>query len=221
MHKMLEEHIVEFGDMLDENSSVLVLRRNLLEGDDLMAGYVQMHPNDRNIVISGDKDMIQLLRYHDVAVIDPATGTPRTLSDWNGNVDIFMFEKCIRGEGKAGDNIQSSYPRLPRKKIFSAFEDDYVKENIMKHTFTQLEEISNGEFDNVKYNTSELFHENEILMDLTKQPRAIKLLIVKYINKAKNNNCKYNHFAFLRYCNDNELIVITKRVRDFVTMLSV
>jgi len=217
---MLDEHIVSFADLLRDYTSILVLKRYLLEGDDLMAAYVQMNRGDRNIILSGDRDMQQLLRYPGVEIIDPATGKPRTLEDWNGDADIFMFEKCIRGEGKSGDHIQSSYPRLLRKKIFAAFEDEYIKESIMNHTFTQLEEID-GDYVEVVYLTKELFKENEILMDLRKQPDSVKKEMVKTVLEARKNRKRYKHIKFLQYCGQHDLDNIIQRIEAFVPLLAI
>jgi len=221
LFKLLDEHIISFADMLDDRTSILVLRRELLEGDDLMAAYVQMHRDDTNIVVSGDKDMMQLMRYVGVTVINPADGEPRSLEDWGGNADLFMFEKCIRGEAKGNDNIQSSYPRLLRTKILKALDDPFLCENIMNHTFSQLEELPDGEYGDVTYTTRDLFQENQILMDLRKQPDVIKRLMVKAVLRAKKSRGKYNHIKFLQFCTREELDNILSKVEDYVPMLSV
>lgn len=221
LFEMLDEHIDDFADMLDDRTSVLVLRRELLEGDDLMAAYVQMNRDDENIVVSGDKDMMQLLRYPGVKVINPADGEPRSLDDWGGNADLFMFEKCIRGEAKKNDNIQSSFPRLLRTKIMKVLDDPFLHENIMNHTFSQPEELPDGSYGDVTYTTRDLFQENEILMDLRKQPDVIKRLMVKTVIAARESRGKYNHIKFLQFCTRQELDKILSRVEELVPMLSV
>jgi hypothetical protein len=218
---LLDQHITEFGDMLDERTSVLVLRRNLLEGDDLMAAFVQMNRDDENVVVSGDQDMMQLLRYENVRVINPADGKDRSLKEWNDDPDTFLFEKCIRGEQKKNDNIQSSYPRLTKVKILKALSDPFLLENIMNHTFTQLEEMPDGEYDDVGYRTGDLFKENALLMDLRKQPKVIKVLMVKTVLKALENRGKYNHIKFLQFCGRHELTAISDRIEEFVPLLTV
>jgi hypothetical protein len=221
LFQMLDDHITEFRDILRDRTGVVVLCEKYLEGDDLMAAYVQMHQGDDNIVLSGDKDMMQLLRYDNVKVIDPATGKPRSLHDWNDDADLFLFEKCIRGEPKTNDNIQSSYPRLLRTKILKSYGDEYLTANIMEHTFTQLEELSDGEYGDVEYKTEELFNENKILMDLTLQPKSIRKLMVKTVLKAKENRGRYNHMKFLKFCTVNELTKIISRIENFVPMLNI
>jgi len=220
MRKLLEEHIEEFYEMLNGITSVLVLRGEKLEGDDLMAAYVRMNLDDTNVVVSGDKDMMQLLRYDNVKVVDPATGKERTLKDHNNDPDFFIFEKCIRGEAKKSDNVQSSYPRLTKVKMLKAMNDEYLMSEIMNHTFTVVELMEDGEYKDVNYVTKELFAENKLLMDLTKQPKDIQKRMVRSVLAAKEERNRYNHFKFIRYCHKKELLSIINRVESYVPMLA-
>lgn len=219
LYQMLDDHIDEFCQILDDRTAVLVLRRHLLEGDDLMAAYVQMHRGDENIVISGDKDMIQLLRYEGVKVINPADGKERTLKEWDDDPNLFIFEKCLRGD--SGDNVQNAYPRLRKTRIVKAYSDEYERENIMNHKFTQLEQTGPDEYSDFEYNTGELFKENKKLVDLTAQPKVIKKEMVKTVLEAKENRGKYNHRKFLSFCQANELKNILDGLEKFVPMLTV
>lgn len=221
LYEMLDNHIDEFAETLKTLTSIVVLRRHLLEGDDLIAAYVQMHRDDENIVVTADKDMIQLLKYEAVRVIDPATDKDRSLKDWDNDAELFLFEKCFRGEAKTNDNIQNAFPRLLRTKIVKAYTDEYLRENIMNHTFKQLEQIGDDEYGDVEYATRDVFNENKILMDLASQPKVIKKEMVKAVNEAKENRGKYNHFKFLRFCRINELQDIIDSVEQFVPLLTV
>ena len=218
---MLDEHIEEFADMLRDRTRIIVLQREYLEGDDLMAAWVQMHRTDDNIIISGDKDMMQLLRYDGVQVVDPATGKNRTLEDYNHDADLFVFEKCFRGEAKTNDNIQSAYPRLRRTKIDKAYEDEYVRTEVMNHTFTQTEELPDGSIGEVTYKTLDVFKENMLLMSLKHQPDPIKVMMVKEVERGKAERGRYNHMKFIRYCATNDLQSIIDKVEDFVPLLAV
>lgn len=221
LYRRLDEHIDEFCDILDKRTGILVLRRHLLEGDDLMAAFVQMHRDDHNIIVSGDKDMIQLLRYGNVKVINPANDQERDLTDWNDDAGLFLFEKCIRGETKTNDNIQSAYPRLRKDKLFRAYSDDYERNNVMNHTFTQLEDLGDGEYGDIEYKTGDVFEENKLLMDLSAQPKNIKKEMVRAVLEAKENRGRYNHIKFLRFCTVNELPNVVSKIEDYVPMLTV
>ena len=221
LQRKLDDHIDEFCEILKNYTSVIVLRRELLEGDDLMAGWVQMHRDDNNIVVSGDKDLMQLMRYDNVKVINPADDKERSLKEWNDDPKLFLFEKYFRGEAKTNDNIQSAYPKLRRDKIIKAYTDEYEFNNLLNHKFVQLEQLPNGEFGEVEYCTKDLFYENKLLMDLSAQPKHIKVEMVKTILQAKEHRGKYNHLKFLRFCSVNELNKIMEKIEDFVPMLNV
>lgn len=61
--RLLDEHLEDFYELLKNNTSILTLKEHLLEADDLIAGYVQMHGDCKNVVVSGDGDFTQLLGY--------------------------------------------------------------------------------------------------------------------------------------------------------------
>jgi hypothetical protein len=128
-----------------------------------------------------------------------------------------MFSKCIRGD--AGDNVMSSYPRLRQTKIREAFLDPFKRENIMQNEFKSLENID-GEVKEMVYKTREVFKENEILMDLEKQPGFIREAINETINdEIQKQNC-FDYISFLRFCSKNKLNNILDKAEKFVPMLS-
>lgn len=220
MLQILDEHIDEFYDIIKNQTSIIALREPLLEGDDLIAAYIRMHKDEEHYVISSDKDMIQLLRYENVHVIDPIKNKERDLKEWNDDARLFLFEKCIRGESKTGDNVQSSYPRLRKDRLLKAYNDKYELQNVMNHTFEQTELDENGDAFTVTYTTKDLFKENILLMDLTAQPKKIKKLMAKAVIEGKENRGKYNHIKFLKFCSKNELENISKNIEQFVPMLT-
>ncbi len=52
------EELIEF---LINKSNCTVLKANRVEGDDFIARWVQNHPDDEHVIVSGDTDFIQLL----------------------------------------------------------------------------------------------------------------------------------------------------------------
>ena len=128
------DHLSEFEDMMRVHTSIVCLAGDGLEADDLVAGFCQAHPDDETIIVSADKDMIQLLRHPGVRLIDPASGKDRTLDEWDGDADLFMFEKCIRGD--TGDNVGSALPRVRSTKIRKAYTDSFERVNMMNDTWT-------------------------------------------------------------------------------------
>jgi len=115
----------EFKEFIADKTNCTSIRHPNLEADDLIAGWVQNHPNDNHVIISTDGDFAQLIapnvkQYNGVSnttityegyfddkgktVIDKKTKQPKPAPDpqW------LLFEKCMRGD--TSDNIFSAYP---------------------------------------------------------------------------------------------------------------
>lgn len=212
--KSLDENSEFLKEMFEKHTSLITLSRKYLEADDLIAGYVQMHPSEKSIIISSDKDFHQLIT-DNVRLYNPVSNEFRTLDDYNNDPKLFMFLKCFRGD--AGDSVISSYPRLRQNKVFEAYEDDFKRTNILNHTF-KVEDINpkTGILETHEYVCKDLFEENELLMDLTKQPDSIKALIKKSVEEAKAKRSKMNMFNFLRFCNRYQLVNIIKDADSFI-----
>lgn len=215
-----DEHIEEFISLFRDMTRCVVLREKYLEADDLIAGYIQNNSEDELILISADKDFMQLLVRHNLKIIDPITDKERTLEKYNNDPDYFIFEKCIRGESPSGDNVMSAYPRLRAKKIEEAYSDPLIRTNIMQNKFTQLVSDDAGNVEEVEFLTQDVFEENKLLMDLSAQPDFIRDLIDNTIDAAEENRGKFNYMEFLRFCGKYELNNIRERVDAYVPMLS-
>jgi len=59
--KIFYEAFDKLMTFFKEKTNVTVLQNPILEGDDLIAGWVQQHPNDNHIIVSSDTDFIQLV----------------------------------------------------------------------------------------------------------------------------------------------------------------
>lgn len=212
-----DEHVDDFCKLLQKRTKVIVLRKKYLEADDLIAGYVQMFDDDHNIVVSADKDFIQLLASPNVTLIDPIKDKERDLEEWDNDASLFMFEKCIRGD--ASDNVQSSYPRLRSTKIREAHLDDFKFNNLMKHTFKVMELDRNNKPHEVEYCTEDLYEENELLMNLTKQPKGIRNMIKKSIKESLENVGKFDYYKFMRFCAKHDMERICNDLNSLTPML--
>ena len=204
------EHIKEFEEILRTHTSVVCLAGDQLEADDLIAGMIQTYKDDNHIIISSDKDLMQLLRYPNVQLIDPTTGNARNLEEWDNNADYFLFVKCIRGD--TSDNVQSAYPRVRETKLKEAFNDQYKYVNLMNVTWQNQEER--------QFVVKNLYEENTLLMDLTKQPDHIKQKMSETIEEGMNAKKKFNYFNFLRFCGKYSLKKISGNLEQYVMMLS-
>lgn len=185
------DHITEFEDMARDHTGMVVLSGDLLEADDLIAGTVERYVSEYNIIIvSADQDLLQLLRYDNVTLIDPASGNPRSLSEYNMDADWFLFQKCIRGD--TGDNVKSAFPKVRMTRIEKAYTDAFEYDKLMKEEWTNA--------DGRRMVVGQLYRENRLLMDLSQQPQDIRDRMFAVIEEAFANPGKYNHFSFIRYC---------------------
>lgn len=214
------ELIKAFEDLARQHTSLVCLSHPELEGDDIFAGYVQRFAaqGDQVIGISGDKDFVQLLKYPNFTLINPDKGKPRTLIDVCGvdDADYFMFEKAFRGD--KGDNVFPAYPRVQAKRLQKAINDDYELTKLMNETWKFVDPETKEE---TVFLVSELFEENNILMNLERQPEYIRKIISETLDHELVNHGKFSLFHFSKFCGKFGLKQIAEDATSFVDMFSV
>ena len=196
--KLFWETFDEFKNFVTEKTNCTVLQNSQLEADDLIAGFIQTHPNDNHIIISTDSDFHQLIsanvsQYNGVA---ETTTTHKGIFDKKGkriidkktkeeapapNPEWILFEKCMRGD--TSDNVFSAYPGVRTKGtknkvgLQEAFEDKnkkgYAWNNLMLQKWVDHEKKEHRVLDD--------YERNRQLIDLTCQPDNIKELIKETI----------------------------------------
>lgn len=191
-----------FKSFLREHTTATVLNADRVEGDDMIAGFVQRFADsgDEIIVLSGDKDFVQLLKHKNVRLINPDKGKERTCDD----PEYFMFEKCIRGDG--GDNVMTAYPRVRATRIEKAFKDPFERANLMNETW-DVKDPETGEIVQT-FSVKALFEENKLLMDLECQPQEIKDLIQQTITEAIDSRSQFSYFHFMKFLGEYQLKAI-------------
>lgn len=215
--KKLEQfyaHMREFEHLLKTHTSVITMAEEGLEADDLVAGVVQILSNEEDVeitIVSTDKDFIQLLKFPNTYILNPDTGKLRTLEKWDGDAEYFLFEKCIRGDLQS-DNIPSAYPRVRSDRLKKAFKDPFEHESLMNETWTS----PTGK----EYKVKDRFKENKMLIDLTKQPKEIRMKIFKTVEESLDSPGKFSWFHFLRFLGKFELEELTKNASQYTEMLS-
>jgi hypothetical protein len=181
-----------FKDFITEKTNCTVLQHQQLEADDLIAGWIQSHPNDDHVIISTDTDFVQLIapnvkQYNGVMettithegifdkkgkrVIDNKTKVEKSIPDpqW------LLFEKCIRGD--TSDNVFSAYPKVRKNKLEEAFTDRDNKGFAWNNLMLQRWVDHNGQ----EHRVLEDYERNRQLIDLTRQPEDIKNIIKETI----------------------------------------
>ena len=184
----------EFKDFVSEKTNCTVMRHPQLEADDLIAGWVQSHPNDNHVIISTDGDFAQLIapnvkQYNGIQdvtithegyfdkkgerVIDKKTKEAKPAPE----PDFMLFEKCMRGD--TSDNVFSAFPGVRKKGtknkvgLIEAFADKdskgYNWNNMMLQRWVDHEGVEHRVLDD--------YTRNVTLCDLTAQPADIREII--------------------------------------------
>ena len=156
----------KFTTYLKEKTNVSVIRHENAEADDIIARFINLHPNDQIYIISSDTDYYQLIsnncfQYNGITnqlitpegffddkgrqVVDKKTKEPKLL----GDPQFLLFEKCMRGD--ASDNVFSAYPGVRTKGsknkvgLIEAYEDrtkqGYAWNNLLLQRWTDHEGV--------------------------------------------------------------------------------
>tara|TARA_B100001287_G_scaffold45673_1_gene34760 strand:- start:81630 stop:82619 length:990 start_codon:yes stop_codon:yes gene_type:complete len=193
--KVFWEIFDEFKEFVGTKTNCTMMHHPQLEADDLIAGWIQAHPNDNHVIISTDGDFAQLIapnvkQYNGVSntiithegyfddkkkqpVIDKKTGEPRLAPD----PAFMLFEKCMRGD--TSDNVFSAYPGVRKKGtrnkvgLIEAYADKDTKGYNWNNLMLQRWVDHNGD----EHRVLDDYNRNVILCDLTAQPGNIRSII--------------------------------------------
>jgi 5'-3' exonuclease len=237
-----ELYFEAYDDMVKffaEKTNVSVVRCETAEADDMIATWIQQHPEDNHFIISTDSDFYQLLapnvtQYNGTTdqvvtlegwkdlktgeeVIDKKTKAPKTPIE----PEWVLFEKCVRGD--SSDNVFSAYPgaRVKGTKnktgMREAFEDrntgGYNYNNFMLQRWVDHE----GDEHRVKND----YERNKILIDLTEQPDEIKKLCVQRMNEGKQSEAVSNiGIHFMKFCAKWNLQRMSDQAQTYSGMLN-
>ena len=229
----------EFKDFIINKTNCTVLHHQQLEADDLIAGFIQAHPNDNHVIISTDGDFAQLIapnvkQYNGVMeittthegyfdakgkpVIDKKTKQVKTAP----NPSWLLFEKCMRGD--TSDNIFSAYPGVREKGtknkvgLREAFADreskGYSWNNMMLQRWSDHEGVEHRVIDD--------YNRNVILCDLTAQPEEIKTLIKETITTATTaeKNIPQVGIRLMKFCAAYDLNKINEQIESYAEPLN-
>lgn len=229
----------QFKTFITERTNCTVLQHPQLEADDLIAGFIQSHPNDNHVIISTDGDFAQLIapnvkQYNGVMevttthegyfdakgkpVIDKKTGEAKGAPDpqW------LLFEKCMRGD--TSDNIFSAYPGVREKGtknkvgLREAFADRDSKgwawNNLMLQRWVDHEGVEHRVLDD--------YFRNVKLCDLTAQPDDIRTLIDETIKTATtaDKNVPQVGIRLMKFCAEYDLQKISEQVQSYAEPLN-
>jgi hypothetical protein len=149
------------------NASVISVPKT--EADDIIGVFCAESEGVDNIILSTDRDFIQLINNR-TRLYSPAQKKFRETDD----ADFDLFLKCVRGD--RNDNIESAYPRVRETKLRDAWDNPLEMKNI-------LETVRND-----GKRVGDVYTFNRKLIDLREQPDHIKQDIRDALEKSSTNN---------------------------------
>jgi len=225
---------------IDGKTNATVLQNKEAEADDMIALFIEAHPNDEHIIVSSDSDYLQLIS-DNVTMYD---GVQNRIITKDGffkddknmtpmkdkktkeilpapDPEWLLFEKCIRGD--TSDNIFSAYPGCRKKGtknkvgMIEAYEDRHSGGFSWNNFMLQRWTDHNGEEHTVK----EDYERNKMLIDLTAQPTELKIKFVETIaerSQPKNNTGV--GISFLKFCGVHDLQNLAKAPDELCAILN-
>jgi 5'-3' exonuclease len=231
--KMFWETYDALTKYLAERTNCSVIQCPTAEGDDIIARWIALHPQDEHIIISSDTDFVQLIapnvtQYNGISdehitlegyfdakgkpVIDKKKQEPKTIPDpkW------LLFEKCMRGD--SSDNVFSAFPGVRTKGtknkvgLQEAFEDKdrqgYNWNNMMLQRWTD----HNG----AEHRVLDDYHRNVSLIDLTAQPDNIRQAVDSAILEQRSDkDVGQVGVRFMKFCGKYDLIKCSESADSF------
>jgi len=230
-------------EYIDTKTNCSLIGQDDAEADDVIARWIDLHPDDTHIILSSDTDYYQLIaenvsqfngvtkELHTIAgtlnekgkvVIDKKTQMPKHI----GRPSWLLFEKCMRGD--KSDNVFSAYPGVRTKGsknktgLEEAFNDRTKKgfawNNLMLQRWMDHHDKEHRVLDD--------YERNKILIDLRKQPQDIKdkvdLAIINAVllNQVKAIAPNKISFGFMKFCGKHDLQKLAQYPESIVKWIS-
>ncbi len=174
-----------------------ILHVERCEAEDIIATLVAMREEDKYLIVSGDKDFVQLQHYGDVYQYSPML---KSFMGENVDSEVFLREQIIKGDRSDGvPNI------LSPDNIF------VTGERQKPITKKKLEEWSN--IDNIPLGseTKKNFNRNKKLIDLSQIPLTIQENIINNYNECKVPD----RSLLLPYFIENKMKSMIEVISDF------
>jgi 5'-3' exonuclease len=232
--KLFWETFDTFKDFIINKTNCTVLQNGQLEADDLIAGFIQTHPNDNHIIISTDSDFYQLIapnvrQYNGVmettithegifdkknkSVLDKKTKEPVGAP----NPEWLLFEKCMRGD--SSDNVFSAYPgvRVKGTKTKVGLQEAFEDRNKKGYSWNNLMLQRWVDHEGAEHRVLDDYERNRTLIDLAAQPETVKELIATTIRQATSEpkNISQVGIRLLKFCNLYDMQKISDNIQQY------
>jgi 5'-3' exonuclease len=225
----------DFCDFIKNKTNATVLRNERTEADDLIARWIDTHPEQDHVIISTDKDLNQLIKtnvkqYNGVAettlthqgwfdkkgdpVIDKKLKAPKPAPD----TEWLIFEKAMRGD--PSDNIFSAYPGVRTKgtKNKIGLQEAFADRKEKGYTWNNLMLSKWVDHDGNEHRVMEDYERNRALVDLHAQPDEIIAEMDQTIAQAKADKKSIDQVGvrFMRFCAKYDLNRISEQAQLYV-----
>jgi 5'-3' exonuclease len=237
--KIFWETFDDFKEFIMDKTNCTVLQHKQLEADDLIAGFIQAHPNDNHVIISTDGDFAQLIapnvkQYNGVSAVttthegyfddkgkrvkDKKTGEVKPAPD----PEWLLFEKCMRGD--TSDNVFSAYPGVRTKgtKNKVGLQEAFADRNAKGYSWNNMMLQKWVDHEGAEHRVLDDYQRNVVLCDLTAQPEDIKKLIAETIQAEidKEKNIAQVGIRLMKFCGSYDLVKISEQVTSYVEPLN-
>ena len=237
--KVFWETFDDFKEFIMDKTNCTVLQHPQLEADDLIAGFIQAHPNDNHVIISTDGDFAQLIapnvkQYNGVSAVttthegyfddkgkrvkDKKTGEVKPAPD----PEWLLFEKCMRGD--TSDNVFSAYPGVRTKgtKNKVGLTEAFADRNSKGYSWNNMMLQKWVDHEGKEHRVLDDYNRNVVLCDLTAQPDNIKQLIKETIQAEidKEKNIPQVGIRLMKFCGSYDLVKISEQVTSYVEPLN-
>jgi 5'-3' exonuclease len=231
--KLFWEAFDEFKTFLTDKTNCTILQHPQLEADDLIAGFIQSHPNSNHVIISSDSDFLQLIapnvsQYNGIAdhhithtgyfdakgkpIKDKKTGEVKLPID----PEWMLFEKCMRGD--TSDNVFSAYPGVRTKgtKNKVGLTEAFNDRNCKGYNWNNLMLQRWVDHDGVEHRVLDDYERNRQLIDLTAQPTHIREVINETIStNSKPKEITQVGIRMLKFCQSYDMKRMMENIQQF------
>lgn len=202
--EILQGAFDDLVNFIDTHTNITVLQNPKAEADDMIALWVEAHPNDKHVLISSDSDFYQLLRHPNLTIYDPVkdiriqqdgiyddhgkklsftvdttakikVGKPDpTFTVAPDWYEYALFLKCVRGDKT--DNIFSAYPGVREKgtKTTVGIREAYEDKG-KGYSWNNFMLQKWIDHNQKEQRVKEAYERNRLLIDLSQIPSDIKV----------------------------------------------
>jgi hypothetical protein len=194
-HEVVRDAVDMTKEFFDTVTNIKTAKVSFTEADDIIGVAVQENTIDcENVIISADKDFVQLLGNPKTTLYSPSQKKFRVSDD--PEYDLFL--KCVRGD--KNDNIFSCYPRVRETVIHEAFSTPESYTDFMETILKSGDKVGKG------------YDLNQNLIDLRKQPVNIRERIVDELNRPTQMN--FNNKIALEFARDHHFKANIEKFMD-------